>query len=194
MINGGWTFLDRLRIGGEYFEASGDGNRSDASAETFRPLFASTNRILGWADLIGPANVIARSVHASWDFGRWGRLELQLWRFVKAERADAYYDRQGEARSGLSTEALVNAPYGPWQLNGQSVRPVWQLGQNLFREYDIRYIWQSGAFSVGLGYSAIYAEDSIAAELDQIYAPIDQRRYRFDRRADFAYLQIQASF
>ncbi|MBX7057767.1 MAG: alginate export family protein [Leptospirales bacterium] len=193
-LSAGWTFFERLRLGAEYIEASGDRDRSDAESRTFQPLFPDAHEHLGWADRVSMRNILARSANLSWDFGAWGKLKIQVWRFVKRERADAYYDARGLPRSGLSTEAAGNARYGPWILDGQQVLPAASLGQNLFREYDLLYSIRVRGLLLGLGYSAIFAEDSIALAVDRRNLPLDQQLHRFDRRADFAYLILQAQF
>ncbi|MCE9500485.1 MAG: alginate export family protein, partial [Leptospira sp.] len=77
----GYTFFEKLRVGYQHFFASGDSNRTDASASTFQTIsnprfgiFPYWNNVGGMSENIGMKNVKSNMLSLSYKSDKWGEL------------------------------------------------------------------------------------------------------------------------
>ncbi|PJZ70985.1 hypothetical protein CH373_00140 [Leptospira perolatii] len=188
----GYKVLDSLRLGVQYSYASGDRNRTDASASGWNNLFMprhSTfnpwNNINGQAEMVGWSNARSYSFHINYKTEKMGEFMFVAWDHYKAAAQDAWYSAGGGQQKGLSTEDPSN---NPW--NRKTT-----LGRRLLLEYDFTWIytWHDNV-SIWAGFSLMKAQDAIRNIRNNASDPNPDNRYTFDGTAKFYYLMVAASF
>jgi len=136
VIQTGYTFFNKMRLGLQYTYASGDKNRTDASASTFQTLanprlgvIPYFNQIAGLSENISTKNLSSYSAIGSFTSDNWGTFHFAVFENNKAVLQDAWYSVNGTART--STENSDNSPFKT--PNG--------LGRRIYREYDITWMY-----------------------------------------------------
>ncbi|MCE9596523.1 MAG: alginate export family protein [Spirochaetia bacterium] len=189
----GYTFAKLVRVGGAYSVASGDRDRTDGVASTFYNLFPSNHALYGQADMISLQNMIGKSANVTFLMGKYGKLKLAGWTFSKHKLQDAWYDGNGTARTGESTESLSDARYAPL-VDASGYRAAGELRRHLLKEYDLTYVVMYHRIEFGLGYSAVRGGDSIREVKNDTLNTTLLRKPRFDPRADFGYFMMTMAF
>ncbi|MCB1190934.1 MAG: alginate export family protein [Leptospiraceae bacterium] len=192
----GFTIKKRFRIGAEYNIGSGDPNRTDGSVGTFENFYPLNHAYYGNGDLVSWRNMKGKSINFTANLKKWGSIQLMYWYVVKHKLQDGWYSVGGPIQADQSTESKANARFGNVTDSSGNItsRAVAYLRGRIFREYDIIYnflykgiVWQAG-------YSFMYAGDSVKSVKNNTMIPEEPLYYKFNPRADFAYLMMSYKF
>ena len=172
VVQTGYTFWDKFRVGVQYLYASGDKNRNDGSSSTFQTLVNPRfgvipywNSVAGLSENIDTKNMIQYSLNLSYKSEKAGTFVFAIFDLNKAKKQDAWYAINGAANTGLSTESLSNGTYtqNAWYTPaGQAAYAGTNLGKGLYTEYDLSWQYQIGEnVSIWTGAGVLVAKDSI---------------------------------
>ncbi|MDX1956993.1 MAG: alginate export family protein [Leptospiraceae bacterium] len=192
LLQTGYTFFDRFRVGIQYSFGSGDPNRNDNKVATYDASFATRSGGFPYFDSgngivnnVFWSNTNTRSVHLMWNTEKRGRWIFVAWDINKANPNDAWYSSGGTANTGLSTENQSGARFGGYKL-GESG------GNRLFYEYDL--IWQyylKDYVSIWSGASYLFAGDSVSKARNNPFSTNVNDRYTLDEKAYSFFLFVQ---
>ncbi|MBE7437398.1 MAG: alginate export family protein [Spirochaetales bacterium] len=169
-VDTGFT-VQKIRIGVEAQNGSGDENPNDFRSRTFNNLFPTNHLHYGYADLLSWQNMQAASINVSLPLGG-GQLRLAYWKAEKDQSADAWYNATGGRHSVSTTAAATEyaEPTGSVQQSREKriakrilKRKLWERFQEkaLFDEIDLTYKKVHKAIEWELGYSYIQGGSSI---------------------------------
>ncbi|TGK18878.1 alginate export [Leptospira fluminis] len=173
VLQSGYTFFERLRLGIQYQYASGDHNRTDATNSTFQtianPRFGIIpyfNNVAGLSENIGVKNLISKSVHMSYKSEQYGTFFVSYYSNDKAQVQDAWYAINGTANTGASTEANN----GVTNSSGQTVYTLGKLGKNIYNEFDLAWNYVISEYtSVWLGAGFLTAGSAVKNQKNALY-------------------------
>ncbi len=161
ILQTGYTFYERFRVGVQFNEGTGDQNRSDSKAATFDASFATRSGGFpyfdsgnGLANATFWSNSKSKSIHLMWNTEKAGRWIFVAWDVQKSNPNDAWYTSGGSPNSGLSSENFSGSRFG--SKLGE------KIGKRVFYEYDIvwQYYWKDYV-SFWAGASVLVAGDSV---------------------------------
>ncbi|MCU0823075.1 MAG: alginate export family protein [Leptospira sp.] len=190
---------DSIRYGVGYDVGSGDPNRKDGSVSTFQNLFHTNHIWYGMADQVSWVNMVSKSVNATYYSNTFGTFRIDYFTIDKHSRQDGWYDVSGTIKPGRSTESISNNRFDSSNVltfeGAGSNRPVSTLGKSLFREIDFLYSVEYKTVNWALGYSVIYAGDSIRNQVDDSSKSTTPfTRKNFSGTAEFAFLMMTYVF
>ncbi|EPG76169.1 alginate export [Leptospira fainei serovar Hurstbridge str. BUT 6] len=173
VLQTGYTFFEKLRLGVQYQYASGNHNRASASNSTFQtianPRFGVIpyfNNVSGLSENIDTKNLISKSIHMSYKSNEYGTFFVSYFVNDKAQVQDAWYAINGTANTGFSTEAntgLTNA-------NGQTVYTLGKLGKNIYNEFDIAWMYMMSDYvSLWIGAGFLSAGSAVKNQRNALY-------------------------
>ena len=193
IVQTGYTFFDRFRVGLQYSLGSGDDNRSDSRQRTFDASFATRsggfpyfNSGAGITNSTFWSNTEIHSLHLQWNTENWGRILAVYYDTKKAAENDAWYSSGGTANSGLSYENQTGGAFGGTNSLGQ------RRGKRLFNEYNL--IWQyylKDYVSIWIGGAYLVAGDAIKGVRENPLANDPTARYSFDNKSYSFFMFIQ---
>lgn len=193
LVQTGYTFFDRLRVGIQYSYGSGDSSRSDSRVKTFDASFATRSGGFPYFDsgngivnAVFWSNTKTKSVHVMYNTESWGRFIAVAYDVQKAQVNDAWYSSGGAANTGLSYENTTGGIFGGSNKLGE------KMGKGLFFEYDL--IWQyylKDYVSIWTGASYLVARDSVRGVRVNPFASDPTARYSFDNKSYSFFLFVQ---
>ncbi|GBF51661.1 hypothetical protein LPTSP4_31990 [Leptospira ryugenii] len=192
LLQTGYTFFDRFRVGLQYSFASGDPNRNDNKVATYDASFATRsggfpyfNSGNGLANATFWSNTRSSSIHLMYTSPKYGRFIFVAYDILKANPNDAWYSSGGAANTGLSSENQTGAAFGGYKFGEKA-------GKRLFYEFDFvyQYFWKDSV-SLWFGGSYLVAGDSIKNTRVNPWAANPNDRYTLDERAYTAFFFAQ---
>ncbi|MDV6237846.1 alginate export family protein [Leptospira ellisii] len=161
VVQTGYTFAEKLRIGAQYTYSSGDNNRADGSSSTFQTLVNPRfgvipywNNVAGLSENIDTKNLSSWNANITYKSGKWGTFQVAYIINDKAQKNDAWYAINGGANS-LAGSALSSPVATSVNAAGQTVAAgssenysgnaysqPYSLGRNIYNELDLTWMFQ----------------------------------------------------
>ncbi|TGN13144.1 alginate export family protein [Leptospira ilyithenensis] len=163
----GYTFFEKLRIGGQIQYASGDANRSDGSASTFQTLsnprfgvIPYFNTVAGISENIDTKNLISKGASISYKTDEYGTFQVSYFANDKAQKQDAWYAVSGAANSvstiGSANSSPVDTAKGSTESYTNNVyTQSYSLGKHIYTEIDLTWMGKINdnvSIWMGVGY------------------------------------------
>jgi hypothetical protein len=171
VLQAGYTFEKKIRLGAQYLTASGNGNRNSGSNSTYQTIanprfstFPIWNNFSGISEMIDFKNVKSYSTSISYKSNSLGFFQLAYFIHDKAKKEDSWYGVGGNVNSGNSgtTEVLGSNPYFR-NNNPFDVAP--RLGKRIFTELDFTWMYSINEHvSFWFGAAYMLAGDAIQNE------------------------------
>lgn len=187
-VETGYLITEKIRLGVNYHYASGDPNRSDSRVGTWQPLFPQIagafpywNTMNGQSTIVGFQNIKSYSAKISIKTEKFGQFIFAGYDILKAKSQDAWYNVQGAAVAGGSSENKNNERF-KYDQNAH-------LGKRLFYQYDITWIYNYSEYiSIWAGFSLIQAQDAIRniRDIPEI------QKYTFEPTSRYMFFMVSA--
>ncbi|WP_411823850.1 alginate export family protein [Leptospira sp. 'Mane'] len=215
----GFTFFEKLRIGGQVQYASGDANRSDGSNSTFQtlvnPRFGGIpyfNSIAGISENVDTKNLISKGINVSYKTEEYGTFQLSYFANDKAQRQDAWYAISGAANSvstvGTANSSPVDIAKGSTESYTNNVyTQSYSLGKHLYTEIDLTWMGKiNDNVSIWMGVGYLHAGSAITNYRNALFVydansnsfGINSNyllgKHKAGTDAGMAYLQVNGAF
>ncbi len=170
----GYTFFQKLRIGGQFLYASGDSNRTDGSSSTFQTLpgprvgvIPYWNNVAGFSENIDTKNLISKTANISYKTDSLGTFYASYFTNDKAKTQDAWYAISGAANTNATAEGN----------NGQvSARLIMNPGRRIYSEFDLSWMYNINDYvSLMIGGGILTAGNSVKSQKNAAYTLNMQR-------------------
>lgn len=167
VLQTGYTFFDKLRLGGQVMYASGDKNRTDSSSSTFQTLSTPRfgvipyfNGVAGISENIDYKNLLSKSVSVTYTTSEWGSFQLSFFQNDKAQRQDAWYAINGANNSVLTISDTNSSPVSSAKGSTENYADnpyaqPYSLGKHIYNEIDLTWmalINDNVSLWLGVGY------------------------------------------
>lgn len=165
----GYTFFQKLRLGGQITYSSGDGNRTDGSNSTFQTLpgprfgvIPYWNNVAGLSENIDTKNLISKTVNISYKTDGFGTFQVAYFVNDKARTQDAWYAINGTANTGSSTE---------FNGQGQTAVALAKSGRRIYSELDFTWMYNLNDYvSLWIGGGMLTAGNSVKNQKNAAYS------------------------
>ncbi|EMN13191.1 PF13372 domain protein [Leptospira borgpetersenii str. Brem 307] len=181
VVQSGYTFLEKLRLGLQYMYASGDNNRADGSFSTFQTLVNSRfgvipywNNVAGLSENIDMKNLSSWNMNLTYKSNKWGMFQIAYIINDKVQKNDAWYAINGSANSiagsvisspvAMSTNASgsISSAGSTENYTGNAFTQSYSMGRNIYNELDLTWIFQvNDNISIWAGAGFLIAGNSI---------------------------------
>ncbi|QOI44325.1 hypothetical protein Lepto782_20225 [Leptospira interrogans serovar Canicola] len=181
VVQTGYTFAEKLRIGAQYTYASGDNNRVDGSISTFQTLVNPRfgvipywNNVAGLSENIDTKNLSSWNANITYKNEKWGMFQIAYIINDKVQKNDAWYAINGGANSiagsalsspvATSTNATggTTAAGSTENYTGNSFTQPYSTGRNIYNELDLTWMFQiNDNVSIWTGAGFLIAGNSI---------------------------------
>lgn len=193
LVQTGYTFFEKFRLGFQYSFGSGDDNRTDSKQKTYDASFATRsggfpyfNSGAGITNSTFWSNTKIHSIHLQWNTDSFGKFIAVYYDTKKSSENDAWYSSGGSPNSGLSYENQTGGAFGGTNTIGQ------KSGKRLFNEYNL--IWQyylQDYVSFWVGGAYLVAGDAIKGVRENPFAANPLERYTFDNKSYSVFMFVQ---
>lgn len=181
VVQSGYTFLEKLRLGLQYMYASGDNNRADGSFSTFQTLVNPRfgvipywNNVAGLSENIDMKNLSSWNTNLTYKSNKWGMFQIAYIINDKVQKNDAWYAINGSANSiagsvisspvAMSTNASgsISSAGSTENYTGNAFTQSYSMGRNIYNELDLTWIFQvNDNISIWTGAGFLIAGNSI---------------------------------
>ncbi|AYV55912.1 alginate export family protein [Leptospira kmetyi] len=181
VVQTGYTFADKLRVGAQYTYASGDNNRSDGSVGTFQTLVNPRfgvipywNNVAGLSENIDTKNLSSWNANITYKHEKWGMFQVAYIINDKVQKNDAWYAINGGANSiagsalsspvATTTNATgtIAAAGSTENYTGNAYTQSYSTGRNIYNELDLTWMFQvNDNVSIWTGAGFLIAGNSI---------------------------------
>jgi len=204
VVQTGYTFEEKTRIGVQYSYSSGDPNRQDGSVSTFQLLpnprfaiFPYFDSVAGLSENIGLKNLKSYNLNISYKTDEWGYFILSGFIHRKAVKQDSWYGISGDPKTGAVGSCNVNtsaASTTTENCNGNAYGNNTFLGSGIYNEIDFAWVyhWREGV-SLWLGAGYLQAGDAIRNVRTDINNPNPSNRYTFKPDAYMSYFMLNVA-
>ena len=168
VLQSGYTFFQKLRIGAQFTYASGDSNRTDGSSSTFQTLpnprfgvIPYWNNVAGLSENIDTKNLVSKTGNISYKTDKFGTFYVSYFVNEKARTQDAWYAINGTANTGASTE---------WNGVGQTTVALAKSNRRIYNEFDFTWMYNLNDYvSLWIGGGILTAGNSIKNQKNAAY-------------------------
>lgn len=167
VLQTGYTFFQKLRIGAQFLYASGDSNRTDGSSSTFQTLPSPRvgvipywNNVAGFSENIDTKNLISKTINVSYKTDKFGTFYGSYFTNDKVKTQDAWYAISGAANSGKTVEGYT----------GQTNVLLAKSSRRIYSEFDLSWMYSMNDYlSIMIGGGILTAGDSVKNQKNAAY-------------------------
>ncbi|XDD50199.1 alginate export family protein [Leptospira sp. WS92.C1] len=181
VIQTGYTFAEKLRIGAQYTYASGDNNRADGTSSTFQTLVNPRfgvipywNNVAGLSENVDTKNLSSWNANITYKTEKWGTFLATYIINDKAEKNDAWYAINGAANSmagtslsspvatSVNSNGQIATAGSSENYTGNAYTQAYSTGRNIYRELDLTWMYQiNDNVSIWMGAGFLIAGNAI---------------------------------